>query len=697
MKNYNHIELNNMVNQFNKDTGFFDLEKDKEAMSVYQEEIDSRTVEFTSEMKRLKYLVEENFYYNLFEKYLEEDIQELIDELLCLDFEFQSYMAMSKFYNSYALKTLDNKQYLENYKQHIFIVALYLANGNKELAKNLYIAMLEQRVQPATPTFLNAGRKNRGELVSCFLLSIADSLNSINYNMGVASQLSKIGGGVALDLSRLRARGESIRGVEGVAKGVVPVAKMLEGTFSYANQLGQRDGAGAVYLNIFHYDTLELLDTKKINADERIRLSTLSIGLIIPDLFIKLAQENKDAYMFGPHSIFQEYGLHLDEIEIEKHYDEFINNDKIVKKKMNARELLNLIATTQLASGYPYLMFSDNANKVHALKDIGKIKMSNLCTEIMQLQEYSTIRDYNEEDTIRRDISCNLASLNIANVMDSKQVRDSIYHAVDALTFVSDITNIKNAPGVVKANSELHSIGLGAMNLNGYLAKNNISYESEEARDFANTFFMMMNYYTLKKSMYIARDTGIKFKDFEKTEYATGKYFDKYLEKDYLPKTEKVQKLFEDIKIPNQENWSRLKSYIMEYGLYHAYRLAIAPTQSISYIQNATQSVQPLVEIMEKRLYGDSETIYPAPFLSKSTLGVYKSAYQVDQYKMVDLISIIQEHIDQGISTILYVNSNTTTRELSRLYLYAHHKGLKSLYYTRTKLLSLEECTSCSI
>ncbi len=696
MTKYKHIELNNEVTK-RDDTGFFMLEKDKEAIIEFLREVEDKTVKFSSEIKRLKYLVEENFYYNIFEKYIEEEILDCIELAVNYNFEFKSYMAASKFYKDYALKTNDKKQYLESYNQHVFIVGMYLADGDVELAKELIIAMLEQRLQPATPTFLNSGRSRRGELVSCFLLEVGDSLNSINYIDSTAKQLSKIGGGVAINLSKLRARGESIKGIKGVAKGVIPIAKSLEQGFAYADQLGQRPGAGAVYLNIFHYDVLEFLDTKKVNADEELRLPTISTGLIIPSLFFELAKENKDFYMFGPHSVWEEYGVVLDDIEISEYYDKFVANENIIKRKFSARDMLGLIASTQLQSGYPYLMFKDNANKHHALGNIGQIKMSNLCTEIFQLQETSIIKDYGEEDIIKRDISCNLASLNIVNVMESKKIKESVYSGMDALTFVSDSTKIKNAPGVVKANEEFHSVGLGAMNLHGYLTKNLIAYESEEAKDFANVFFMMMNYYTIERSMQIAKERGKAFKDFEKSDYYNGKYFEKYITNDYLPKTEKVKALFEEIYIPTKEDWASLKNKVKYNGLYHAYRMAIAPTQSISYVQNSTSSVLPIVDKIERRTYGNAETFYPMPYLNSKNQWYYKSAFTMDQMKLIDLMSIIQEHVDQGISVILYVNSDITTRELARYYIYAHHKGLKSLYYTRNKLLSVEECTSCSI
>lgn len=867
-ENYlNHIELNNAITR-EKD-GFYDLGKDQEALSVYLEEVAGKTQYFNNELDRLSWLVEHDFYFDCFALYDEHFLKEISAKAYTYNFKFASYMAATKFYQSYALKTNDKKTFLENYEQHMVIVALYLAQGDNYFALELLDTLMKQVYQPATPTMLNAGRSRRGELVSCYLLSIDDSMNSINYNEGVARTLSKYGGGVALNLSRLRARGESIKEVEGCAKGVIPVAKSLEMSFQYADQLGQRPGAGAVYLNVFHADLPEFLDTKKVNADEGLRLATISTGLIVPDKFMELAKKNEPFYMFYPHNIHKHYGVHLDDMNMSEMYDTLVADTRIKKREGSARDILNQVAKMQLQSGYPYLMFKDNANKVHALKDIGDIHQSNLCVsgdtkiltkeygyveietvsgqdlhvwngqewskapirqtgenqelirvtlsngmhldctpyhkfyiydankniievragelqpesrliefslpnendnivimnantlpdgllelqekgvhsqiqdgrlavkkapifveridtlrgrydtycfneskrhmgmfngiltgqcvEIMQLQEVSEIGNYGEEWDIKRDISCNLGSLNIANVMDDKNMYEAVFAAMKALTAVSNMSHIDNAPGVVKANDELHSVGLGVMNLHGYLAKNLIPYDSDEAKEFADVFFAAMNYYSILASMHIARKTKTKFKDFEKSEYAKGTYFDKYIEQDFLPKTPLVKALFEGMDLPTQENWATLARRVQKHGLYHAYRLAIAPTQSISYVQNATSSVMPIVDLIERRAYGDMETYYPMPFLDELTAAVYQTAYSIDQMKLIDLISVIQGHVDQGISTILYVNSTTSTRELARLYAYAHHKGLKSLYYTRNKLLSVEECTSCSI
>lgn len=691
----NHIELNNAITR-QKD-GFYDLEKDQEALKVYLEEVQEHTKEFPTELDRLSWLVENDFYFDCFSLYDEHFLKDISAKAYTYDFKFASYMAATKFYQSYALKTNDKKTYLENYEQHMVIVALYLAQGDNYFALELLDTLMTQVYQPATPTMLNAGRSRRGELVSCYLLSLDDSLNSINYNEGVARTLSKYGGGVALNLSRLRARGESIKEVENCAKGVIPVAKSLEMSFQYADQLGQRPGAGAVYLNIFHADLPEFLDTKKVNADEGLRLATISTGLIVPDKFMELAKKNQPFYMFYPHNVYKHYGIHLDDMNMSEMYDVLVADPNIKKREGSARDILNQVAKMQLQSGYPYLMFKDNANKVHALKEIGDIHQSNLCVEIMQLQEVSEIGNYGEEWDIKRDISCNLGSLNIANVMEHKNMYEAVFAAMKALTSVSNMSHVDNAPGVIKANDELHSVGLGVMNLHGYLAKNLIPYDSDEAKEFADVFFAAMNYYSILASMHIARKTKTTFKDFDKSEYANGNYFTKYLETDYLPQSPIVAKLFEGIDLPTKENWETLAKRVKKHGLYHAYRLAIAPTQSISYVQNATSSVMPIVDLIERRAYGDMETYYPMPFLDEVTATVYQSAYTIDQMKLIDLISVIQGHVDQGISTILYVNSTTSTRELARLYAYAHHKGLKSLYYTRNKLLSVEECTSCSI
>lgn len=692
-----HIELNNQLMRREAD-GFFQLEKDREAVRAFMEEVERSSIRFADTAEKVRYMIDNDFYENVYDGYSPEEVEDVYRITHSYGFQFQSYMAASKFYTDYAMKSNDRSLYLEHYPDRVAIVALHLGRGDANTARALAASMMEQRLQPATPTFLNAGKSRRGEMVSCFLLEMDDSLNSINYVLGTCMQLSKIGGGVAVNLSKLRGRGEPIKGVEGAAKGIMPVLKLMEDAFSYADQMGQRKGSGAAYYNIFGWDVMEFLDSKKINADEKSRLKTLSIGLIVPNRFYRLAEENEPLHVFAPYSVWKAYGTHLDDMDMDEMYDRLLADDRVRKKAvMSARDMLVKIATVQLESGYPYMMNKSNANRAHALKNIGSIKMSNLCTEIFQLQETSEIADYGQPDIIRRDISCNLASLNIVNVMEQGKIRESVYEGIIALTAVSDMTHVANAPGVAKANREMHSVGLGAMNLHGFLAKNKIAYESEEAKDFVRTFFMMMNFYSLEASMETAKMTGVTFAGFERSDYADGSYFARYTSTDYRPVTEKVKELFGQMATPSPEDWQTLQEAVSTHGLYHAYRLAIAPTQSISYIQNATSSIMPIVEPIETRTYANSTTYYPMPYMNRDNFFYYKSAYQMDQFKVLDLIAEIQAHVDQGISTVLHVNSDVTTRQLARYYIYAARKGLKSLYYTRTNRLTMEECISCSV
>ena len=676
----------------------FQLEKDKEAVySYFVDYVNKNTVFFHNLEEKMRYLIKNDYYIDFYQMYSHDEIKELFKMVYDKKFRFASFMSASKFYQSYALMDDTGEKFLERYEDRISAVSLYLAQGNFEKAKEYALMLINQEYQPATPTFLNSGKKRSGELVSCFLDEMGDNLSGIGYIFDSSMKLSSIGGGVAINLSKIRARGESIKGVEGRASGVLPIMKILEDIFSYANQLGQRAGAGAVYLNVFHSDINEFLDSKKINVDEKIRIKSLSIGVIVPDKFMQLAMEDEVCYTFNPHTVFLEYGQYLDEMDMNEMYEKLVDNPNVKKKKINARELLVKISQTQKESGYPYLFFKDNVNKEHALKGIGTVKFSNLCTEIMQLSEVSDINAYYEEDTIRRGISCNLGSLNIATVMENKRIKEATKAAIDSLTMVSDLTNIDVVPTIKKANEELHSVGLGAMNLHGFLAKNFIMYESKEALDFCNVFFMMVNFYSLERSMEIAREKGETFKDFERSEYANGNYFNKYVTKEYMPQTEKVKSLFEGIYIPTKEDWANLKEQVMKYGVYNAYRMAIAPNQSTSYIMNSTASVMPVVDTIEVREYGDSTTFYPMPYLTNDNFFFYKSAYDMDQKNILKLISVIQRHVDQGISTILYTKSTDSTRDLARLYIYAHRLGLKSLYYTRTRKATIEECVSCSV
>ncbi|UUV46012.1 ribonucleoside-diphosphate reductase alpha subunit [Bacillus phage vB_BanS-Thrax1] len=692
-----YIELNNEVK--NLVDGFYQIDKDKEAVRDYFiSHVNENTVFFHNLREKLDYLVENEYYdEKILNQYTYQQIKTVFNIAYGKKFRFPSFMSAFKFYNNYALKTDDGKKYLERYEDRVSINALYLAQGNYEKAKAHVRNLINQNYQPATPTFLNAGRKRSGRMVSCFLLDCPDTTEGIMYIVQSSAQLSRFGGGVGLNLSKLRASGEPIKGVENASSGVVGVAKLLEDTFSHFNQLGQRNGSGVAYLNIFHDDIEDFLDTKQINVDEKKRLKTLSIGVIAPDKFFELAEKNEPFFVFKPYSVYKKYGVHLDELDMNEWYDKLVNDRDVKKRKLDARDMLTTIAKTQLASGYPYFMYRDNANRLHHLGDLSNIKMSNLCTEIFQAQTPSDIQGYQGEDTFGYDISCNLGSLNLVKLVENGMAKEAIHLAIDALTTVADDTSIDEVPSVKKANDDMHSIGLGAMNLHGLFAKNEIVYGSEESIDLSNVLGALIRFHSLERSMQIARERGRTFKHFDKSTYAKGKGLEQYIHNSHEPVTEKVKDVLRGIEIPTIADWEQLIQDIQVYGLYHAYLNAIAPTGNISYVHSATSGLMPITEHVETRVYGDSTTHYPMPYLNRDTFWYYTTAYDMDMYDMIDVIATWQRHIDQGISCTLFVNSDIATNELARYYIYAHKKGLKSLYYTRTKNLNAEDCISCTI
>ncbi len=697
MKTY--LKLNNDVLNRYSTTGLLELEKDREATRRYfLEYVNVRLRYFIDIEEKIRYLVDEGYYEKAFIDMYEMDfIKKLYKKAYDYNFRFPSFMSASKFYDSYAMKSRDGEEILEKYEDRIVIIALYLAQGNTVLAERSVEAMMEA-YQPATPTALNSGKKARGELVSCFKLSMDDSMNSIAENIGYCLELSRLGGGVGVNLTDLRPLGDPIKEILNRASGVIPVAKLLENSFSYSNQLGQRNGSGVVYLNIFHADIENFISSKKPNADDKIRLATLSTGIIIPSIFFELMKRDKDIVLFSPYDIFKVYGKRMSEISISDMYYELLDNPKIRKiKRLNARRLYTEVKKAQFESGYPFEIFDDNVNDVHPLKNIGRVKMSNLCTEILQVQETSVITDQDQPNEYGLDVSCNLGSIDIhaaSKVNDFEALIDTAMHL---LTNVSQMTHIKNVPSVAKANQLMHSVGLGCMNLHGHLVTEGIMYGSKDSIHFMDRFMEAMNYYSLKSSMEMVKEKAETFYRFEDSDYASGIYFDQYVNKTEEELSPAVLKALGNIPIITSKMWELLKQDVMQYGLFHSYRLAIAPTGSISYIRSCTASISPCTERVEVRDYADSRTIYPMPHLTNENSHLYVEAYDVDPYDLIDLYAASQKHVDQGISMTLYVTDNWTTEQLAKVYIYAWVKGIKSVYYVRQRLQSLEECVACQI
>ncbi|WP_272690477.1 class 1b ribonucleoside-diphosphate reductase subunit alpha [Providencia sp. PROV152] len=696
--------LNAMLNLYNS-AGEIQFEKDREAAHHYfRQHVNQNTVFFHDLKEKLDFLVNENYYEpQLLEQYDFAFIKTLFKQAYAHKFRFQTFLGAFKYYTSYTLKTFDGKRYLERYEDRVCMVALTLAQGNQALASSLVDEIISGRFQPATPTFLNCGKKQRGELVSCFLLRIEDNMESIGRSVNSALQLSKRGGGVAFLMTNLREQGAPIKLIENQSSGVVPVMKMLEDAFSYANQLGARQGAGAVYLHAHHPDIMRFLDTKRENADEKIRIKTLSLGVVIPDITFQLAKENKEMYLFSPYDIEREYGVPMSEISVTDKYHEMVNNKAIKKYKINAREFFQTLAEIQFESGYPYILFEDTANRANPIA--GRINMSNLCSEILQVNRPSIYEDDLSYREIGKDISCNLGSMNIAKMMDSPNFAHSIDIAIRALTAVSDMSYIRSVPSIEQGNHQSHAIGLGQMNLHGYLAKERIHYGSEEALDFTNIYFYTITYHALRISNQLAIERKEAFKGFEDSDYANGRYFDKYINQSWLAKTQTVQELFRrsGIEIPTQEDWQSLKQSVMEHGIYNQNLQAIPPTGSISYINNSTSSIHPIVARIEIRKEGKiGRVYYPAPFMNNDNLEYYQDAYQIGPEKIIDTYAVATQHVDQGLSLTLFFKDDATTRDINRAQIYAWRKGIKTLYYIRLRQTALEGteidgCVSCTL
>lgn len=696
--------LNAMLNLYDRE-GRIQFGKDHDAVDAFfAAHVRPNTVTFGSQHERLDYLVKEGYYEErVLTRYDRTFVVKLFERAHASGFRFQTFLGAWKYYTSYTLKTFDGKRYLESFEDRTVMVALTLAQGDEAQAERLMEEILSGRFQPATPTFLNCGKAQRGELVSCFLLRIEDNMESIGRAVNSALQLSKRGGGVAFLLSNLREAGAPIKRIENQSSGVIPVMKMLEDAFTYANQLGARQGAGAVYLHAHHPDILRFLDTKRENADEKIRIKTLSLGVTIPDVTFRLAKENAEMALFSPYDIERIYGKAFGDVAINDLYDELVADDRIRKKYINARDFFQTLAEIQFESGYPYIMYEDTVNRANPIA--GRINMSNLCSEILQVNSASTYDENLDYADIGKDISCNLGSLNIAHTMDSPDFGRTVETAILGLTAVSDMSHIRSVPSIEAGNAASHAIGLGQMNLHGYLAREGIAYGSPEGLDFTNLYFYTVTWHALHTSMMLARERDQRFAGFEQSRYASGEYFSQYLEGDWQPKTEKVRELFAraGIVLPTREMWQQLRDAVMRYGIYNQNLQAVPPTGSISYINHATSSIHPIVSKIEIRKEGKTGRVYyPAPFMTNENLALYQDAYEIGPEKIIDTYAEATKHVDQGLSLTLFFPDTATTRDINRAQIYAWKKGIKTLYYIRLRQLALEGteiegCVSCAL
>lgn len=707
LESEDYITLNAKTKLFdwNKDN----FESDLKAVDSYlKHHIAPNLKQFKNTKERIGYLIKHKYYdEQLINKYSLNEIDELTKQSYNYHHRFPTFIAVLKFFNAYSLKSFDGKKYLETYEDRMVMNALFFGDGDINKAQKILNEMMLGRFQPATPTFLNAGKKQRGEYISCYLLRIEDNMESIGRAISTSLQLSKQGGGVALCLTNLREFGAPIKNIANQATGVIPVMKLLEDSFSYANQLGQRQGAGAVYLNAHHPDILAFLDTKRENADEKIRIKSLSLGIVISNITFELAKNNQEMALFSPYDIEKVYKKPMTDISITQEYHHMLNNPAIKKTFISARKLFQTIAELHFESGYPYLLFDDTVNNRNAHP--GRIVMSNLCSEIVQVSTGSTYHSNLNFKEIGEDICCNLGSVNIAKIMESgREFGQAITSAITALNHVARNSDLSSAPSIELGNKNNRALGLGAMNLHGFLATNHIFYNSPEAVDFTNIFFYTMAYHAFAASNELVTTFGT-FAGFKKSKFADGSYFNKYTKcpaHQWTPSTKKIKELFAkyQITLPTQADWKKLVAKIKATGLANSHLMAVAPTGSISYLSGCTPSLQPVVAPVEVRKEGKLGRVYvPAYKINHDNLAYYLSgAYEIGPNPIIDIAAAAQQHVDQAISLTLFMTDKATTRDLNKAYIKAFKQGCSSIYYVRIRQDVLEDsenyqCDACVI
>ena len=454
-------------------------------------------------------------------------------------------------------------------------------------------------------------------------------------------------------------------------------------------------------------DIRKFLDTKRENADEKIRIKTLSLGVVIPDILFELSKNNEPMYLFSPYDVEKVYGVPFGDISVTEKYREMVEDDRIRKTKFKggARAFFTEIAELLFESGYPYVLFEDNANRDHAIAG-GRINMSNLCTEILQVNTPSEFNADLSYANLGRDISCNLASLNIAKAMEGGNLGKTVQTAIRALSAVSDLSSIDSVPSVREGNDKSRAIGLGQMNLHGFFIKHGWAYGSPQSLDFTNAYFMTVAYHAYAASNMLAKETGSPFDGFDKSKYADPEYLiSKYSKPEMLEVSADTAQVFADysVTIPSAEDWAHLAQEIAKHGLYNAYLQAIPPTGSISYINYSTSSIHPVAAAVETRKEGMTGRVYfPQPYVTNENYADVEDAYQVGWQRTVDVYAEATKHVDQGLSMTLFFPDTATTREINKAQIYAWKKGIKTIYYVRVRQAALAgteqaECVSCQL
>ncbi|CAM3108377.1 ribonucleoside-diphosphate reductase subunit alpha [Paenibacillus sediminis] len=651
----------------------------------------------------------------LLEAYTKEQIEELgahIDYTRDLLFDYIGLLTLTERY----LTTDFDGRVMELPQERYMVIAMYLmhkepADKRLELVKEAYWAMSNLYMTAATPTMSNAGKKVAGQLSSCFIDTVDDSLEGIFDSNTDIARLSKMGGGIGVYLGKVRARGSDIRGHKNTSSGVIPWIRQLNNTAVSVDQLGTRKGAVAVYLDVFHKDILAFLDLKLNNGDERMRAHDIFHGVVIPDLFMEAVEARGDWHLFDPHEVKKTMGwkdaqgraLGLEDFYDEKFgegsfrqkYAEAVANPALSRITVPAIDIMKRIMKSQLETGTPYMFYKDTVNRANPNRAHGIIYCSNLCTEIMQNQSPTVIE---QEELVTKDgqtriviskipgdfVVCNLNSIHLARAVPAGVLERLVPIQTRMLDNVIDINNIE----VLQAqytNSQYRAIGLGTFGLHHLLALEGIRWESDEAVAYNDALYEKINYLLIKSSMELAKEKGY-YPKFKGSDWENGNYFTLrgYTDGEH------------EGKFVTTEQWRELQAEVQKHGVRNAWMFAIAPNGSTSIIAGSTASIDPLYDLLSYEEKTTYKIANPAPDLSEKTIWYYKTAFMIDQNWSIKMAAARQRHVDQGQSFNLYVRPDIHAKDFLALHLHAWRAGLKSTYYVRSRALTIEECESCA-
>ncbi|EIL5477368.1 ribonucleoside-diphosphate reductase subunit alpha [Listeria monocytogenes] len=575
-------------------------------------------------------------------------------------------------------------------------IALYLMqNEPKEkrmkLVEEAYWALSNLYMTVATPTLANAGKVG-GQLSSCFIDTVDDSLQGIYDSNTDVARVSKHGGGVGAYLGYVRSTGAAIRGVKGASGGVIPWIKQLNNTAVSVDQLGQRKGAIAVYLDVFHKDIESFLDLRLNNGDQRLRAHDIFTAVCIPDIFMEAVERRGEWYLFDPHEVKAKKGWYLQDFYDEtkgegtfrEKYDELVADETISKKIVKAIDIMKRVMMSQLETGNPFMFYRDEVNRMNPNKHEGMVYSSNLCTEIMQnMSPTKMIQEIISGDQIVITkqagdfVVCNLSSVNLgrAVVAEEGTLERLIEVEVRMLDNVIDLNELP-VPQATITNQKYRSIGLGTFGWHHLLALKNIAWDSEEAEKYADELYEQINYLAIRASNKLAQEKG-GYKVFKGSDWNTGEYFAR---RNY-----------------NSPEWQELAKEVAEKGLRNAYLVAVAPNMSTAQIAGSTASIDPIYSAFYYEEKKDYRRPVIAPDLNLSTYPYYeKGAYKVDQFASVRQNGRRQRHVDQSLSFNFYVPSGIKASKLLELHMTAWNEGLKTTYYVRSNDIDVEECEWCS-